>query len=143
MKKIETHINIHASTATVWKALMNFPEYATWNPFIQIISGKPSINETLQVRITPPESKAMIFTPIVLEATENTAFRWLGKLGIKGLFDGEHYFKLVEISSEETQFIHGERFTGVFVNPLLWLIGDNTIKGFHQMNHALKNHLEK
>ena len=69
-------------------------------------------------------------------------FRWRGKLWLKGLFDREHYFRLEALESNKTLFIHGERFSGLLVAPLMKMIGENTKRGFEQMNEALKMKVE-
>lgn len=52
------------------------------------------------------------FTPRVLVATENVELRWLGDIGVSGIFDGEHYFLMEETDRGTTLFRHGENFTG-------------------------------
>lgn len=36
----------------------------------------------------------MTFKPKILIVEPNKEFRWKGKLGINGIFDGKHYFIL-------------------------------------------------
>ena len=84
----------------------------------------------------------MTFTPVVLVNQPNQEFRWKGKLFVKGLFDGEHYFKLEKISATETRFLHGEHFTGILKGLVLKMIEADTIKGFEAMNLALKSRIE-
>ncbi|MGB0369407.1 MAG: SRPBCC domain-containing protein, partial [Flavobacteriales bacterium] len=88
-------------------------------------------------------SKPQAFQPVVLKNERNREFRWKGKLFVQGLFDGEHYFQLNRISDNETEFIHGENFSGVFVGPIMSMIGDKTKAGFIAMNQALKNRVEQ
>ena len=70
-------------------------------------------------------------------------FRWKGHLFVKGLFDGEHYFKLDALGPDKTRFIHGEQFSGVLSGMLLKMIGDSTLNGLKSMNEALKQLAEK
>ena len=79
----------------------------------------------------------MGFAPTVLSADENEVFRWVGRLGIRGLFDGEHYFVLTE-EDGRTTLRHSEAFTGVLAYPLFAMIGNSTREGFEDMNRALK-----
>lgn len=137
MKELTTEIRIQASAETIWKLLMDFEAYPSWNPFITSLSGKATVGHTLQATIQPPKGKPMNFTPKVLVAKEHQAFHWLGKLLMKGLFDGEHYFELKSLSETETLFIHGEKFSGVLI-PLLGGVLAQTEKGFQMMNEALK-----
>ena len=142
MKTIETHIIIKANVTQVWLQLLDFKSYSDWNPFIREISGNAAIGEQLNVQIHPPEGNAMTFTPQVLTHTPNQEFRWIGKLFLKGIFDGEHYFKLRKISATETCLTHGENFSGFLVPFLFSTIEKNTTTGFQAMNEALKKQVE-
>ncbi len=143
MKSIETQVIIHAPLNQVWQTLMVFKNYPNWNPFIQSITGNPQEGKSLVVSIHPPGKSSMTFTPVVLKNEFHKEFRWKGKLGMTGIFDGEHYFKLEKVRENKTRLIHGEKFTGLLTLPFLALIGENTKNGFEQMNQALKNQVEK
>ena len=93
MKSIHTEIEINAPTDKVWEILMDFAKYPDWNPFIKSIEGKGEVGSNLKVVLHQPESKPMTVKPKCLAATEKREFRWLGKLLITGIFDGEHMFK--------------------------------------------------
>lgn len=134
--EIQTQIKINAKPETVWEVLSNFKNY-DWNPFIKTVEGDVRLGNTIKV-----ELGGMTFKPEVLRFEINKEFRWKGKLGIKGLFDGEHYFLLEEQMNSETLFTHGEIFTGILV-PLFKkkLLGE-TKDGFGAMNEALKKECE-
>ena len=142
MKKIETEIEIKAPVEKVWQILMDFEHYPEWNPFIKTISGNKEIDAQLTIEIQLPDAKPMAFAPIVLDVIEQQEFRWKGKFLIKGIFDGEHFFKLKKINEERTLFIHGENFSGLLVSLLKGMLV-NTEAGFERMNHALKIECEK
>lgn len=136
MKSINTEITINASVETVWEALMNFDNYETWNPFITSIKGNSEVGETIEASIMNGD-KPMTFNPKVLVVSKCKEFRWKGKMFVKGLFDGEHYFKLEEFEGK-TKFTHGEIFTGLLSGMIYKMIGENTEKGFKAMNEGLK-----
>lgn len=138
MKIIETEIIIEANRALVWGVLMNFDAYPEWNPFIKRIAGNVQKGTDLEVTICMKKGKQMNFKPEVLKAEKRKEFRWRGKLFIKGLFDGEHYFILEELSDGSTLLKHGEKFSGVMVALLMGMIKDDTQSGFNSMNEALK-----
>ena len=115
MKTIETEIVINASPSAVWSTLINFEGYPEWNPFIKSISGNQAVGEQLTVFIEPPGAKGMTFKPKVLKFDPNTELRWLGAASLKGIFDGEHFFQLQELSPSQTRFVHGEHFSGLLV----------------------------
>ena len=108
MKELRTSIGIDAPPATVWAVLADFPAYPEWNPFVCEIEGEPCVGTRL--RIEPPGGKAMTFTPKVLRAEPEQELRWLGHLGLPGIFDGEHVFELADAGDGRTRFLHHEQF---------------------------------
>ena len=142
MKQIETEIRIKAPVSKVWQVLIDFKNHPSWNPFIQTISGDKKEGGKLTVVIRPPDGKRMTFRPKVLRFEPNKEFRWKGSLGVKGIFDGEHYFILDEISTNETRFVHGENFSGILTG-MMGSAFEKTRKGFELMNKALKKKCEQ
>lgn len=134
-KEIRTEITIRSTPERVWAVLTDFDKYPDWNPFIRSITGTVEKGEKITVRIAPSQGKTMTFKPTVVERKENIELRWLGSVLLKGLFDGEHRFELTDHGDDTVQFVHSERFSGLFV----WLFNpENTRKGFMQMNQKLK-----
>ena len=142
MKNIQTEILINTDITKVWDVLMNFNNYPKWNPFITSISGEPKLGRRLTVSIKPPGGNGMTFKPNILTLEANKEFRWKGKLGINGIFDGEHYFILESVDKDITKFIHGEKFSGLLV-PFVSKMLDKTHKGFQLMNESIKKECEK
>lgn len=140
---IRTQIEIAAPASQVWKGLVNGKAYPEWNPFIKHLSGDLVVGDQLKVSIQPEGKTPMNFTPNVLIADESKELRWVGRLGFKGVFDGEHYFKLEETSKGTTVLRHGESFKGILAYPLFALIGKDTKNGFNAMNEALKKRVER
>lgn len=142
MKEIKSEIIINANISKVWNVLMDFEKYPDWNPFIKSISGTKKVDHKLNVLIKPPDGKGMIFKPKILRLLPNKEFRWKGKLGVNGIFDGEHYFGLEPQSETQTKFIHGEKFSGILI-PLMSKALEKTKEGFQLMNKSLKKECEK
>ena len=142
MKKIETEISILASPDEVWAVLSDFGRYPEWNPFLRYIRGEMRVGGTLEVRIQPPGGTGMTFRPEVLRVDPAKEFRWKGKLFVKGIFDGEHYFILQKKAEQETRVIHGELFSGFLAGMLSGMLS-KTEAGFKLMNEALKIECEK
>lgn len=139
-KEITTSIVIRATAEKVWSVLTDFESYPNWNPFITSVSGKAEEGNTIRVKIEPPQAKAMVFKPTILSKVENKELRWLGKLFIKGLFDGEHVFELSENGDGTTTFVQREKFSGILVSMVDL---ENTKKGFEEMNKQLKEIAER
>jgi hypothetical protein len=142
MRNLETEITINASLNVVWDILLDHSAYPDWNPFITQISGPTQPGENLVVNLKPPDGKSMEFKPRVLANEKEKEFRWIGKLFVKGIFDGEHYFLLDPVGPNETLFTQGENFTGILSGLMMKMIGENTKVGFESMNKALKKQAE-
>ncbi len=135
---IATEIEIEAPASAVWAELTATEAYGGWNPFVRRISGDLKVGKHLEVTVGADGNTPMDFTPEVLVADENAELRWVGRLGFRGIFDGEHYFILEETERGTTIFRHGETFTGLLGYPLLALIREDTHNGFLAMIKALK-----
>lgn len=141
-KEISTSIIIHATPQKVWSILMDFPKYETWNPFITSISGTPEVGKKIEAHMQPPGAKGMTFKPKVLVFEPEKEFRWIGHLGIPGLFDGEHRFQLIDNGDGTTTFIQSERFRGILIPLFRKMLDVNTKNGFVSMNEQLKAQAE-
>ncbi|MCF8262384.1 MAG: SRPBCC domain-containing protein [Melioribacteraceae bacterium] len=141
-RSLKSEILIDAPSDEVWNVLMNHEAYPAWNPFIIKISGSTKTGDFLKTTLQTEGNDPMDFKPIVLKNQFRQEFRWKGKLGIKGIFDGEHYFILEEVTPNQTRFIQGENFTGLFSGLLMKMIGEDTKEGFISMNKALKTRVE-
>jgi hypothetical protein len=142
MKKIETQITIAARPEQVWAVLMDFDAYSEWNPFLISIKGEAVAGTRLRNEIKLNVKKTMEFKPEVLVVDEFREFRWIGSAFVKGLFDGEHYFRLVPNNDGTTDLIHGELFTGLLAGMVMKMSGEDTRRGFLAMNDALKARVE-
>jgi len=138
MHEVTTEIEIDASAQRVWAVLIDFADHPNWNPFVREISGLPHVGEKLKVAIQPPGGKGMTFNPTVLVVTPEQELRWLGRFIIPGLFDGEHYFRVVPLGPGKVRFIHGERFSGLLVMLAKSSLVSGVKAGFEAMNTALK-----
>ena len=142
MKVYRTEIEIEAPSQLVWEVLIDLESYPDWNPFLQRASGDLVEGERLEVFIKPPRARGMTIRPRVIAVEEGAGFSWKGSILFPGLFDGEHYFVIDPLEEGCCRFVQGEEFTGMFVFPILWLIGGATRRGFERMNEALKARAE-
>ncbi len=136
--ELETEVEIAATPERVWSILTDFPAYADWNPFIRSIRGAPEQGARLEVRIQPSGAKGMTFRPTVLAANRAQELRWLGRLLLPGLFDGEHRFAIQPIGGGKVRFRQSERFSGILVSLFKASLDRDTKRGFEEMNEALK-----
>ncbi|WP_193222352.1 SRPBCC domain-containing protein [Alkalilimnicola sp. S0819] len=86
--------------------------------------------------------KVMRFSPVVLAAEAGRELRWLGRLVLPGVFDGEHRFVIEPLGEGKVRFEQSERFSGLFVGLLRGSLDRDTKRGFEEMNRALKTRAE-
>ena len=141
MRTIEATVVIDAPPSLVWDVLVTGEHYAQWNPFITEVSGEFVPGARPRLRIAPPGKRPMTFRPRVLDATPQARLRWIGRLGLPGLCDGEHEFSLVATDNGGTQLTQRETFRGVLV-PLLGGMLGPTRQGFEEMDAALRERAE-
>ncbi|RKD95161.1 SRPBCC domain-containing protein [Halopiger aswanensis] len=142
MEVIETFAEIDAPPPVVWDVLLEFDSYPEWNPFVRSIEGLPIEGQRLRVRIEPPDSRGMTFTPEVIVAEENRRLGWVGRLAVPFAFDGYHEFHLDPIDGgSRTRLLQRETFRGALV-PLLF-DRERLERGFEAMNDAVKERAER
>ncbi|WP_292365487.1 SRPBCC domain-containing protein, partial [Methanoculleus sp. UBA208] len=142
VREVRAETVIAAPPAVVWRVLTDFAAYPDWNPFILSIEGKPWVGTRLTVDIRPPGRKSMRFRPRVLRVAKDHELRWIGRVLIAGLFDGEHRFTIIP-EGDGSRFVQAEVFTGLLV-PAVELTGilRATHLGFLLMNRALRERAE-
>lgn len=141
-RTIETSIDIDAPAAKVWEVFSDTDRWSEWNPFITEFEGEMKTGEKIKVRLDPPGGRALSIKPTVTVLEPGSKFAWLGRLGISGIFDGEHRFALEPLSENETRFHQGEAFNGLLVGPMMNRMEDQVVQGFNAMNAALKGRVE-
>jgi len=141
VRLVERSIDIDASPEAVWKVLIDLVRYPEWNPFLSRIDGPLTPGARLSVDFGRSGSRKVTMRPRVLVVSPDRELRWLGKLGIGGLFNGEHAFRIESASPSTVRFVQSERFTGLLV-PLLGGVIRQAASGFEEMNSALKRRVE-
>jgi hypothetical protein len=107
---IDTTVDINAGKDAVWDVLTDFASYEEWNPVMRI-EGVPEVGTKLVVHLIG----GMSFKPKVLAATPGKELRWVGKLGLREIAAGEHFFVLTTNQDGTTRLNHGERYSGALV----------------------------
>jgi hypothetical protein len=136
MVTIQHSIDIDATPQQVWEVVADLDGYASWNPFMIRGRGRFAVGERLEITMRPGD-RTMTFRPTVLEAEPRRRVRWLGRLVLPRVFDGEHVLELEALEDGRTRFTQHERFRGVLV-PLLGRMLGETEAAFAAMNAALK-----
>lgn len=84
----------------------------------------------------------MDFAPMVKSAEPGEELRWLGRLWIPGLLDGDHSFRIEEAGEGHVHLMQSETFRGVLAPFLPSSLIERTRQGFEDMNRALKERVE-
>ena len=142
MKQLQATVVIAAPAARVWQVLTDFAAFPQWNPFIRRIDGVATAGARLTVRIQPTGARGMTFRPTVLVAEPHRELRWVGRLGLPGLFDGEHMFIIEPVDAHRVRLTQREVFRGLLVPFLSRQLDRDTARGFAEMNAALKTRAE-
>lgn len=79
-----------------------------------------------------------MFRPGVLQYKPLKELRWIGKLKVSHLFDGEHTFKLLDNGDGSVTFIQYERFRGLLISFFKKMLDKDTKEGFEAMNKKLR-----
>jgi hypothetical protein len=135
--EIHSEVTIEASADEVWAVLSDFGSYAEWNPGMESMEGEPTVGTRLTIRFALNGGRTMTMRPTVLAAEPGRELRWLGRLVMPGLFDGEHRFTIEEREPGRVTFSQDERFRGLLVPFLRKLIEVDTLTTFHAVNEAL------
>lgn len=138
---IEKAVDIEAEPRDVWAILADLGRFAEWNPFMTAASGELKVGARPKITMTLPQAKPMTFSPTVLEAQEGRKVRWLGKVGFRGLFDGEHTLSIEPRPGGGSRFVNHERFAGLLV-PFMGKTLKKAEAAFDAMNKALKERAE-
>ena len=141
MTRVETQVEIDAPAERIWAILIDFPAYGEWNPFITEVIGRPQLGARLTIRFETPGHRPVTRRPVVTEVEPDHELAWASRLGVPGLFDGEHRLRLDRRSDGGSSFVQSQRLRGVLV-PLLRGLDKTVEAGFKEMNEALKARAE-
>lgn len=137
---IRTEITIAAARDDVWEVLVDVDRYEEWNPFIVAASGVPIPGERLTLKMAAG-GKTFTVRPNIVERRDADVLRWLGRVGVPGLFDADHIHELHPVEAG-TRYVQREDFSGLLV-PFLGKTLAATKLAFHDMNRALKHRVEQ
>jgi hypothetical protein len=142
-KDLVSDIEIDTSPEKVWSVLTDFTRFPDWNPFMRWIRGELREGARLEVHLQPAGARGTTFKPTVLSIDPPRELRWIGRLGMGGLFDGEHALTITFIGENKVRIEQKEVFTGLFLRHLAKSLDGDMLRGFNEMNKALNENVEK
>lgn len=142
-KTFSEEIIIDAPMRIVWQTLVDFPAYPEWNPFLTGVEGFAETGRRIGLTFRLPDGKTQRFDARVAECDPPRELHWKGKLLVGGLYDGEHFFVLRDLSPTRTKLLHCKKYSGLLAGLYAKSLDQNIPEGFRQMNEALKTRAEQ
>ncbi|MGE5225701.1 MAG: SRPBCC family protein [Planctomycetaceae bacterium] len=141
--QIRSEVEIEGTAEEAWAVLSDFASYGEWNPGFARIEGRAEAGTRLTITFALNGGRTMTMRPRVLVAEPGGELRWLGRLFLPWVFDGEHRFELHEDEPGRVRFVQGERFRGLLVPFLRRMIEVDTLATFERVNAALAARVEE
>lgn len=130
-----------ATPEQAWKTITDLQNHPTWNPNVVRLEGEPVVGTRL-INRTRSDTTEMTFHPEVIVAEPNRELRWRGSLGVRGLADGEHYYRIDPGPTPgQVTITQGEVFRGALVTLLRPFF--NLAAKFAVSTKSLAEHVEK
>lgn len=143
MKEVRTEIIIDAPVQRVFKVLTDIDRYQEWNPLIVSAHGKVSPGEKLNIIIRLRDKPDMPYVVEILQIIPDQAFVWIGRMKMKGILDGKHFFEVFPDGANRVRVVQREEFRGLLV-PFVWgsFLNTRMREGFESVNRSLKKRAE-
>ena len=163
MPSLSNTITISASPDEVWLALVDFPRWESWNPFLRDITGVALAGERVTVTVNPnyaelfarmagveeehPMSNSVVvnksssFRPYITDYRPGKLLRWEHKNLLTGTY--RQRFALAATQENQTVFTNTVEMKGLLVN-LGWEMAIQPMYdgGMQLMNEGLKHWVE-
>ncbi|MBO2446678.1 SRPBCC domain-containing protein [Actinomadura barringtoniae] len=140
--KVETSVEIAAPADKVYGILTDFQGHSQWDPFMVKAEGRAVKGKTLNIELRDTDGSTMTFKPKVLAADPGRELRWIGRMYVPGIVDGEHYFRIEPAGEGKVRLTQGERFSGALV-PVVAGSYLKMADEFAALNNALKARAER
>ena len=111
MLSSSSQIDIAATPERVWQALMDFPHYRDWHPFVEM-DGPAVVGETVRfVYRNDPQAATGIDSTALISRVEAPHYFAI-EFGVKGVAMLEEWYAL-EKTAGGTSLTHGANFRGI------------------------------
>lgn len=141
MREYKLDIDINASAQKVWDALLDFDNYAKWNPVVPSITGVFEVGESIEHTLVKVNGEKVLYTPKVLQV-EAPFKSTLAKSLLHPRFAYlVHHFELQALTDNLTRFRQRWECSGLAI-PLPWNSFITRFKHFEKASAGLKAYLE-
>jgi len=139
MLKIRTEVLIPASLSKVWGALVDFPHYRSWHPFVEIDGdAREGADVDYYFRNTVEASRGMSIRATILGLRPMREIRL--RMGVKGIATLEEWYRL-EREGTQVRVVHAGTATGVIPTVSAPLIRNRVTQKFQLPLDWLARHL--
>lgn len=123
----------------VWEELTDLESYEEWNPNITFAAGSLEEGAEVDLRVQPTYGRERSIRVTVTEVDPARKLQWVGAVGGRWLFEGQHTFELHPLDGDRTRFVNRERVSGVTA-PIV--VRDGASRAYKAMNRALASRVE-
>lgn len=141
---VSAAIVLPATPEESWQVLTDFAKYPQWNPYLTRVEGLLEPGETISFTLVDGNfDKPIDLTARLVGVRAPEEIYWEGTLGIRGLHDTRHVFRLTPLGNGYTQLVHFEEFRGLLalLLPKREERMAHTKRAFESMNTALQTRL--
>ena len=137
-----TDFQIDASAEQVWAVLVDFENYADWNPSLPSISGELREGSTVSLTLALPGRPNLNVKAQLREVTPNRRLTWRGRMGADRLFTGYREFSIEPVAENKVRFTHVEDLRGLLAPAFEALMGGSVQRHHDTFNESLKSRAE-
>lgn len=142
MPSLYAEIEINATAAQVWDALVRKEDWRYWNTFLYDCDPRSNFMLGREVFLAMQRIEGDVdteFQPVVTTLRPGSCLRWVSKIpGLKT----EHSFEMQEIAPGRTRYLHRDIFMGPLSGVFLPFIRDDEREGVRRMAYQLKRYVE-
>ncbi|MEO0867095.1 MAG: SRPBCC family protein [Cyanobacteria bacterium J06642_11] len=142
MPSLYAEIEINATAAQVWDALIRKEDWRYWNTFLYDCDPRSNFILGREVFLAMQRIEGDVdteFQPVVTTLRPGSCLRWVSKIpGLKT----EHSFEMQEITPGRTRYLHRDIFMGPLSGVFLPFIREDEREGIRRMAYQLKRYVE-
>ncbi|MEM7066055.1 MAG: SRPBCC family protein [Cyanobacteria bacterium P01_B01_bin.77] len=142
MPSLYAEIEINATAAEVWDALVRKEDWRYWNTFLYDCDPRSNFMLGREVFLAMQRIEGDAdteFQPVVTTLRPGNCLRWVSKIpGLKT----EHSFEMQEITPGRTRYLHRDIFMGPLSGVFLPFIREDERDGLRRMAYQLKRYVE-
>lgn len=135
---VERSVEIDAPAEVVFDVLTTLRDWPTWSTMLVGVDRGPiALGSKLELGLRTPEA-SYDFVAIVTDFRRASAFEWLSRTGVAGVFDGRHRFEIEPVAAGRSRLRNVEFYSGLLA-PLLRRTASMKAapSGFDKMNREI------